>query len=160
MSSIISMEEMAQIIREQYAAGGEKVSFTPRGVSMLPMLRDNLDKVVLEKPKDRLKKYDLPLFQRDNGSFILHRVVGVEEDGTYDMCGDNQINIEKGIRHDQIIGVVTSFERMGKWYQCTDISYRIYVRIRVASIPCRKLKARGIRYSKRVVNKLKRMIKR
>ena len=80
MNKIIPMEDMVQIIKEQFAAGGEKVSFTPRGCSMLPMLRDNLDKVVLEKPADHLKKYDLPLYMRDNGSYVLHRVVDVGED--------------------------------------------------------------------------------
>ena len=75
------------------------------------------------------------------------------------MCGDNQIVIEKGIRHDQIIGVVTSFERKGKWYSCKSRQYRIYCVLRVASIPVRRVESKIIRFAKRIIGKLKRTLK-
>lgn len=102
-----------------------KVTFTPRGISMLPMLRSNMDTVTLEKPVFPLKKYDLPLYIRDNGNYVLHRVVKVKKNG-YVMRGDNQLINESGIKESQIIGIVTDFTRKGKQYSVNNLGYRIY----------------------------------
>ena len=56
-------------------AAGQSVRFSPRGVSMLPMLRQGRDSVVLSPAPKQLRKYDLPLYRRDDGSYVLHRVV-------------------------------------------------------------------------------------
>ena len=126
----VNLAEIFPIIEEQLSAGKE-VRFSPNGISMLPMLRSGRDSVTLKKAPPTLKKYDLPLYKRDDGKFVLHRVVKLEKGGTYTMCGDNQIYREKGIKHTQIVGVVTSFERKGKEYSCTFPLYRIYCFIRV-----------------------------
>lgn len=124
LSKIVSMDELVPIMEESLERGG-KVTFTPKGTSMLPMLRSNVDTVTLEKPVLPLKKYDLPLYVRDNGMYVLHRVVKVEKDG-YVMRGDNQLINERGITDEQIIGLVTDFSRKGKQYSVKCFSYRIY----------------------------------
>ena len=131
----ISLDELMPIIREQLAAG-ESVKFSPRGVSMLPMLRQGVDSIVLSPLPQKLKKYDIPLYQRSNGQYVLHRVVKVEAD-SYTMIGDNQFVYEKGITHSQIIGVVTSFYRGEKLCRVTDLSYRIYCVLWCKSRPLR-----------------------
>lgn len=145
MNKIVSMDEMVVIMKEQLERGG-KVEFTPKGISMLPMLRHNQDVVMLEKQKGKLQKYDLPLYQRDNGKYVLHRVIKVCEDGSYVMCGDNQVTIETGIRDENIIGIVTEFVRKGKRYSCCGSGYKIYCRIWCSSLTLRKilLRIRGI----------------
>lgn len=120
------MDDMAPLIRETLAESGE-VSFVSAGVSMLPTIRDRKDTVTLVKPQDKLKKGDVPFYRRDNGQYILHRVVYVNGD-TYVMRGDNQWENEYNIRHDQIIGVLYSFERDGKTHKVTDFGYRTYVK--------------------------------
>lgn len=120
------MEEMAPLIQEILAESGE-VSFVSAGTSMLPTIRDRQDTVTLVKPQGKLKKGDIPFYRRDNGQYILHRVVYVNGD-TYVMCGDNQWENEYNIRHDQIIGVLQSFDRKGKTHRVTDLDYRIYVK--------------------------------
>ena len=50
--------------------------------------------VVLSKPKGRLHLFDLPLYRRKDGSYVLHRVVNFGSDGSYTMCGDNQFAVE------------------------------------------------------------------
>ena len=122
----VRLEHMLPIIQEQLQRG-ETVRFTPNVTSMLPMLRDGQYKVVLSPLPERLKKYDLPLYRRDNGQFVLHRVVAVGD--TYTCIGDNQFDFEYGLRHDQMIGVVTAFTRKGKDYTTDDFRYRLYCRI-------------------------------
>ncbi len=119
------LDAIMPLLREQLAAGGT-VTFSPRGVSMLPMIRQGRDSVTLSPVKGRLKKYDLPLYIRDNGQYVLHRIVRVGE--TYSCMGDNQYQVENGIRHDQIIGVVSSFSREGRTVKVTALSYWLYCR--------------------------------
>ena len=126
MSKKVSMDDMAPLIRETLAESGE-VSFVSAGVSMLPTIRDRKDTVTLVSPQGKLKKGDVPFYQRDNGQYILHRVISVNGD-TYVMRGDNQWEIEYNIRHDQIIGVLYSFDRNGKTHKVTDAGYKIYVK--------------------------------
>lgn len=126
MSKRVSMDEMAPLIREILAESGE-VSFVSAGVSMLPTIRDRKDTVTLVRPQGKLKKGDVPFYQRDNGQYILHRVIYVNGD-TYVMRGDNQWENEYNVRHDQIIGVLHSFDRDGKTYKVTDTGYKLYVK--------------------------------
>ncbi len=124
------------LIREQLAAGGS-VRFFPRGISMLPMLRQGKDAVILSPVPEKLKKYDLPLYQRDDGKYVLHRIVGVGEH--YSCVGDNQFAIEKGLRHDQMIAVVTSFSKGEKEYSVNSVRYRFYCRFWHYSRPVRRI---------------------
>lgn len=114
------------LIRERLAAG-ESVRFSPHGTSMLPLLKDGRDQVILSPLPDKLKKYDLPLYQRENGQYVLHRIVKVRDD--YTCMGDNQFVPEKEIRHDQMIAVVTHFVRKGKEYPTESFRYKAYCRV-------------------------------
>ena len=114
------------IIREQLAAGGS-VRFGPHGTSMLPMIRQGIDSVTLSPVSGELKKYDLPFYRRDNGQYVLHRILKAK-DGVYTCIGDNQFAYEKGIRQDQIIAYVTSFHRGDREIKVTSLSYKLYCR--------------------------------
>ena len=136
------IEELMPLMIEQLEKGGT-VRFSPRGKSMLPMLRQDIDSVMLAPITSKLKKYDLPLYQRDNGRYVLHRIVGVG-DG-YTCIGDNQYFTEDGIRQDQMIAIVTSFNRGGKEYSVNDIRYQLYCRFwHYSRFPRRVL--RGIKH--------------
>ena len=93
---------------------------------MLPMLVQGRDTVKISPLPEKLKKYDLPLYQRDNGQYVLHRIVKVGE--AYTCIGDNQFQLEYPVRHDQMIGLVTSFVRNGKEISVTDFRYVVYCR--------------------------------
>ena len=140
------MEDLMPMFREQLQAG-HSVKFSPQGISMLPMLRQGRDSVVLSPPPERLKKYDLPLYIRDNGKYVLHRVIKVGE--TYTCMGDNQFVPEPGLRHDQMIGVVTAFYRDDKEHSVQDISYRLYCRGWHHSRPLRHFWRRGMGWLRR-----------
>ena len=125
----VQLNELWPVMAEQIEAGGS-VRFGPKGTSMLPMLRQNLDSVILKKADRRLKKYDLPLYRRKNGQFVLHRVVGVKKD-SYVMCGDNQHQYEHGIKDEQILAIVEGFYRGDTYISTNDKKYRSYCKKQV-----------------------------
>ena len=142
----LQLAQLLPLIQEQLAAG-KTVTFSPRGVSMLPMLRQGRDKVTLSPVPGKLKKYDLPLYRLDSGKFLLHRIVAVGE--TYTCRGDNTYRDETGLRHDQMIGVVTSFTRGKRSVSVESSVYRLYCRIWVAIYPLRRFIHRGIHWIRR-----------
>lgn len=152
MNRIVSMDEIAPLIKEQLHNGGN-VSFTPKGNSMLPLFRNNKDIVTLVKPVFPLKKYDIVLYQRDNGNYVLHRIVALEND-SYVMRGDNQFRNERGISKEQIIAKVSSFQRKGRAVSCMSGRYRIYSFLWTNTVKIRK----ELRIFRRVAGKVKRRI--
>ena len=125
---------------------GKDVLLTVTGTSMGIFLRHQRDRVVLKKPTDPtvLQPGDVPLYRRDNGQLVLHRIVE-RDDGvkrrlygereplstmhssgslTYTMLGDAQIQREPNIRPDQILAVATAFVRKGKRWECSSTAYR------------------------------------
>lgn len=147
----VRLEEMLPLIRERLAAG-QDVRFTPRGISMQPMLRNGRDTVVLSPVKGPLKKYDLPLYRREDGQFVLHRIVACG-DNEYTCIGDNQFILEPGVRQEQLIAVVTAFVRNGRERHVTDPGYRIYCRLWHMSRPVRHIWRRGIGWIRRSLKK-------
>lgn len=140
----VRLSQMLPAMEETLAAGGT-VKLPITGTSMLPLLVAGRDTVILKKADLPLKLFDLPLYRRKDGAFVLHRVVAVEQNGTYTMCGDNQWVKEPGISGEQIIGVVEAVERKGKLLPVQSFRYRAYVRLWHALLPVRKylVKLRG-----------------
>lgn len=136
----MQLDKLMPLIRERLAAG-QSVRFSPRGVSMLPMLRQGKDSVVLSPLPERLKKYDLPLYQREDGAYVLHRVVKAGE--TYTCVGDNQFVLEPGLEHRQMIAVVIAFSRGDREHSVNELSHRLYCRFWHISRPLRHLWRRG-----------------
>ena len=126
MSIEFSLLESEPIIREVTESGGE-IRIFPKGTSMLPLLRQGKDSVVLVKADGALSRGDVPLYKRDDGQYVLHRIVKVEKDGTYTMCGDNQTALERGIRQEQIIAALSAIYRKDKRVEKSALSYRLYV---------------------------------
>ena len=108
---------------------------------MKPMLRQGRDKVVLTAVTGKLKKYDLPVYRRRDGKYVMHRVVAVKEG--YCIClGDNTLTFEK-IHSEQMIGVVSAFKRGDKRIEVDAFGYRIYCHFWRLTHPFRKLLYRG-----------------
>ena len=132
-----------------------KIIRTNKGTSMMPLIREGRDVMIIERPAGRLKRYDAPLYRRPDGSYVLHRILKVREQD-YVICGDHLVHREYGITDDDIIGVLTGVIRDGKTVKVTDLSYRIYSHlwcdffyIRVAILTLKSLFARALRYIKR-----------
>ncbi len=113
-----------------------RLVYKTKGTSMEPMLRQNRDLVIIEVPSSRLKKYDVALYRRED-KYVLHRVIGAE-DGYYRIRGDNTYAVER-IPFEDVIGVLTSFNRKGKMHAVTDRGYLLYARFWNAIYPLRAL---------------------
>jgi len=122
--------------------------YTNSGDSMEPLIKQDRDLVRIEKTSGRLKKYDVALYKRDNGQYVLHRVIKVKKDG-YVLCGDNRYEKEYGITDRHIIGVLTAVIRNGKEIPVTSLRYRMYVHLHCDLFPLHALFRRiGFRLSK------------
>lgn len=148
----IPMQELAKILRLQLESG--KADLTVTGSSMVPMLHHRLDAVTLEKTTRPLQTGDLILYQRASGQYVLHRIVGLRENGFW-CCGDNQWEKEK-VEPSQAIALVCKFRRLGKEYSSDDPKYQRYVRFWIAMMPVR----RPLIAVRRVLGKIRRMLKR
>ena len=148
-SRVFHMEALAALMQESFAAG-QDVHFSPKGVSMLPMIRQGIDTVTLSPIRQPLKKYDIPLYRRDDGTYVLHRIVRVDE--TYTCIGDNQQIIEPGVRQDQMIAVVTAFTRGNRKIPVDDPLYQFYARFWHLSRPVRRFAGKAKRKLKRILH--------
>ena len=103
-----------------------KLIYTHVGNSMWPLIRTSKDLLVIMPAEGRLKRFDIPLYRRDNGQVVLHRILKVRE-SDYVICGDNRWNMETGITDRHIIGRLTAVLRDGKEHPLSGFGYRIYV---------------------------------
>ena len=125
---------------------------TPVGTSMLPLIREREDTVRLEKPKGRCKKYDVIMYQRKNGIYVLHRIVKVKSD-SYVLCGDNQSVLEYGVTDDMIIGIMTGFYRGDTYVSIDNPEYIKYYKKRVSLRKIRFIRDSFKRVIKKIIRK-------
>ena len=131
----VSLSELEPIIREKLGNGGT-VQIPITGTSMLPLLVQGRDSVILS-PADETKINDIIFYKRDDGHFVLHRVIGKDEKG-YILCGDNQWVKEYGITDKHIIGVVTELICDGVNKKTDDADYIKYCNRLAKTMPIRK----------------------
>ena len=145
----VNLGDLMPIIEEKLNTGGE-VLFSPNGVSMLPTLKAGRDTLVLVSPPPRLKKYDIALFKRGNGQYVLHRVIAVGD--TYTFIGDNQVEPEVGIEHGDIIALAVAYVRGGRRVSLNSFLARAFARVWHLCRPLRRL-------WRRIKEKIKRIFK-
>lgn len=131
-------------IEEELAVSGRALSWT-EGVSMEPLLHTRRSTVVLEPVKKPLKRYDVVLFRRPAGEYVLHRIVKVL-DHAYRIRGDNCYWTET-VPAGWIVGVMTGFfqDEGNVYIDCSSPVYqnylktirRRYVVLRMRSFPKR-----------------------
>ncbi len=114
--------------------------FTPGGTSMQPLLRHHENPVVLVPVTGRLSRGDVPFYKRANGQYVLHRILKVRKE-SYDCCGDNQTEIEKGVTDAMIFAKMAGFYRGERYYSVEDPAVRRYAARRMRSRPFRRAAA-------------------
>ena len=147
----VPMEELAPLIGLQLENGG-RATITVTGISMLPMLYNRRDSVTLI-PGGKEKLGDVIFYRRDNGQYVLHRIIRLTEDG-YICCGDNQYEKEP-VRPEQVIAVVDSFVRKGKLYTHTHFGYRVYTALWVRLFFMRRFYIAVRRWAGRLLSRMK-----
>lgn len=131
----VPMESIVELIQLQLAHG-QRANLVVTGSSMLPMLHHRRDSVLLAPAGTDLKKGEIILYRRENGKYILHRVIAVTDSG-YICSGDNQVDREP-VTQEQIIAVVVGFTRKGKFRQTDAFFYRLYTALWVELFPLRR----------------------
>lgn len=115
----------------------QNVKIIIKGNSMYPLLRSNIDSVVLTKP-GKIKKYDLLFYKRNNGEFVVHRVVA-KKNNAFCMAGDFEIKTEYPVYPHQVIAVIKSFYRKKHHISCNNLLYKVYGFLWVLLLPKRHI---------------------
>ena len=105
------------------------------GVSMLPMLKNRRDTIVVLPKTERLKYLDVALYKRGD-AYVLHRVLQPIEGG-YIIRGDNCYS-DENVPESAVIGVLSEFFRKGKHFYCTDEKYVKYAEKRLKTYKSRR----------------------
>lgn len=121
------------------------------GISMLPMLKNRRDTIVVLPKTERLKPLDVALYKRGD-DYVLHRVLELLDDG-YLIRGDNCYSDEY-IKEEQVIGVLSEFFQKNKHFYCTDKKYLAYAQRHVKSYPIRRVFVLAIAKVKNAIKKV------
>ena len=105
------------------------------GVSMLPMLKNRRDTIIVLPKTERLQRLDVALYKRGN-DYVLHRVLETI-DGGYIIRGDNCYSDER-VPENAVIGVLSEFYRKGKHYSVHDKKYVKYAEKRIKTYKTRR----------------------
>lgn len=82
----------------------------PRGVSMLPLLREGRDSVLLRRC-DKVRNGDIVLAKNEKGVYILHRVVR-QKNGLFILRGDSHAaNDTESVRREDLLATVVRIFR-------------------------------------------------
>lgn len=132
----ITLDEIYPAIKETLQSGGT-VELPITGTSMFPLLKAGRDTVII-KADSSYNIGDIIFYRRDDGHFVLHRIVGTDENG-YILCGDNQTVLEKNITEKHIIAKVTELHRDRKIISANDPKYLRKVDFWIKALPHRRL---------------------
>ena len=117
---------------------GHEVSMLVSGSSMSPFLIHLRDTIYFKKPDRPLRAGDIVLYQRDSGQYVMHRILRARGD-VYDIIGDAQTEVERGVRRDQIFAIITRVKRKGKLIGPGDFWWTFFARVWTKLIPLRPL---------------------
>ena len=131
----LPMEQLAQLLAVQLENGQAPLRVT--GSSMHPVLRDQKDTVYLQRPQNPLKKGDVILYRRENGAYVLHRIVACKGQVRYICSGDNQF-VPEEVYGDQVLAVVEAICRKGRMFSVGHKGYRLFVWLWVFFFPVRR----------------------
>ena len=121
--NVLPTEEYFSRVRQEMARKGwAYVRVT--GMSMWPILHHLRDGVIIVPP-EKIRMGDIVLFDRQNGRYALHRVVGKGKTG-FTMAGDHQWHMEKHLPYEQIVGVVSTLNRKGRLIPANNFFNKIY----------------------------------
>ena len=122
------------------------------GVSMHPLFKTNRDMVILKRPEAEPRKFDVVLYKVASGKYVLHRIVKVTSD-KFIIRGDNTFTLEY-VPKDEVLGVLTEFNRKGKRVSADNKLYVLYSRFWNLIYPLRYVSHKVISLLKRIYRKI------
>ena len=111
-----------------------------KGTSMMPLLKEGRDRVEL-KPycHERLKKGDVVLYKKNDGTLVLHRIIKTENGEFFTVLGDHQFNNDEWVNKNQIIAVACGFFIKGRYVNEKTRQYRLYKKIWLCNLNVRRI---------------------
>lgn len=133
---IVDIDVYMPVVCELLARGKE-VSIVVTGNSMAPFLIHGRDEILVAPADGKWKKGDMVFFRRKNGQYVMHRICGVHQDGSFSIIGDGQFQVEHPVFSSQMFGKITSVKRKGTWIGPGNFCWEFFARIWVKMIPLR-----------------------
>ena len=133
VDTIEYVSNLREMIRDSH-----QVVITVAGWSMEPFLRNQRDRVLLQKPSRPPKVGDIVFYQRKTGQYVLHRIYKSKPEGYY-MRGDHLTDEEGPIEAEAIFAMVTEVERNGRWFSIDALGWRFTSSLWRLLSPARKL---------------------
>ena len=123
---------------EEVLKNNETSYFLTSGASMKPLLRTHKDIVVISCTSRPVSVGEVVLYRKTGADkLVLHRIIGVKQEGTYIIRGDNTYSNEY-VPQSDILGVMTAVYRSGKYIDCKkSVLYKIYVKLNGFFYPVR-----------------------
>ena len=117
---------------------GKECRLLISGSSMAPFLVHERDSIIFSKPDRELRRGDMVFYQRDNGQFVMHRILHVKPEGLY-IIGDAQTEVEGPVRPEQVFALVTKVNRKGKWIGPGNFWWWFFSTVWLRLFPIRRL---------------------
>lgn len=100
------------------------------GTSMQPLLTEGRSSVLLAAYRgEPLKKGDIVLYRRRDGSLILHRIWEITRENRYLLWGDHRWTLDEPVSGDQILAVVQEVFQDGRPMDPASRRYRLYQKL-------------------------------
>lgn len=110
------------------------------GTSMMPLLKEGRDRVELEPcSQERLKKGDVVLYKKNDGTLVLHRIIKTENREFFTVLGDHQFKNAERVNKNQIIAVACGFFIKGRYVTEKTRWYRMYKKIWLCNLNFRRI---------------------
>ena len=129
---MIEEKNIERMLREE----GFVIS-TVQGRSMLPMLTQGKERILIVPPVFPLKVNTVALY-KGSRAYVLHRVIGFEPEG-YTIRGDNTV-IDEHVKQSQVVGILSGFWRGEEYIECTDAFNAEMAAKSKKTLPYRKVK--------------------
>lgn len=144
VDSMAYISTLCELVNE-----GREVVLNITGSSMSPFLIHQRDAVMLGKIVTPPQRGDIVLFQREDGSYVVHRVRKVSDEG-YFMIGDGQSETEGPVPRERLRAIVTKVRRKAQWIGRNDLKWRFFASVWLAIIPLRKMLVNAWRMIERI----------
>ncbi|MBR5333796.1 MAG: hypothetical protein IKV33_03565 [Alistipes sp.] len=110
---------------DRLLVAGESVTIKVQGVSMMPLLRDGVDSVVLRRHVDEDIKLGAVMFFCYRGKWFMHRLCRIDGDVLY-FAGDGNYRQWECVCRTDVKGVVTAVvSKSGRVKGCDSLSWRV-----------------------------------
>ena len=110
------------------------------GTSMMPLLKEGRDRVELEPcSQERLKKGDVVLYKKNDGTLVLHRIIKTENREFFTVLGDHQFKNAERVNKNQIIAVACGFFIKGRYVTEKTRWYSMYKKIWLCNLNFRRI---------------------